>query len=164
MIINIKEERLDRYQNDENMQEYLELVKEFQQLSGIENFLFGDTEDFYEISSYVDLLEEMSVLAAEEVKIADISGIVENGQYVFSFTLNGEQNDLSMSDPDTDWLAMDFVVTINEKLKPFTSKGFHDVFTAGMDNIDQCYEFAFIDRKTLETLAEHPSVFAELHD
>jgi hypothetical protein len=161
MITNIKE-RLDAWKADgAGMQEMIEMLSEFQQLSGVDNYLSGDAEDFFEIDTYTELLNGMAQLAAADVTIADISAKEEDGQYVFSFTMNNEASVLSMAAPDTDWLQMSFLEIVNEKIAPYTNKGFYDVFATGLDNVDQCFDIAYLDAATFANLANHPAGFAQ---
>jgi hypothetical protein len=156
------------WRNEENSKDYfadiIEKHTEFKQLSGIAHYLNGDTEDFCDIECYTNLFNDMATLVTDDIKISDIKSSTVNNNWYFQFAINGTPASFSMPDTNTDWLSDDFVRFINEHLSPFTAKRFRSVFATGMDNVDQCYDIAFIDNETLEKLLQHEDVFAEGSD
>lgn len=159
MITNISES-IARLATFDHLKEMSRSLTTFRELAGIENYLSGDAEFFVGIKPYEELLQNMALLIAPEITITDILCKDDNGTWLFGFTVNSTQLSFSMPDTDTDWLSNDFIIHINHQLSAFTAKRFRFVWSAGVEHADQCFDIAFIDDATLQTLNEHPAEFA----
>lgn len=134
---------------------------EFRKLSGIEQYLAADAEEFDDISSYTDLLNDMATISSGQIEISDISSSSDDN-WDFQFFVNGTTVMFSIPESESGWMNKDFVRLVNESLAPFTSKRFRIVYPTGMVNSSEYFDMAFIDNETMAVLAEHEDTLAKM--
>lgn len=154
MIITIQEQ-LDRIDDPEKEA----LLEEFQYITLIDHYILDDAENYAELSSYVELLEEIAQLT--ELDMTDIQGKATHGRFTFSFCLDETAFSISIPAPDGDWIDPAFASELNAVFEQLDLvNGLYFVFVLGLNNADQCFHLAYIDERTYKELKQHPDRYA----
>lgn len=137
---------------------------EFQQVTKLDTYIWDDSENYYDASCYQGLIQGISEIVQPELLLTNVSFREEEGKWKFAFSINGTPHELSMNITNTDWLADDFMASMNDIISLHGNrKKLYMVFVAGIGNADQTFNLCFIEDETYQALLNHPAQFAYMN-
>jgi hypothetical protein len=136
-------------------------ITKFSELSGIKDYVFDNAEFYASSSSYLELLNDISVLLKNNYAITEITLNKGEGIWDFEFKINGASEKITLEIDDPEWFEEDFIKDFNKILKKHKSTIFgRFVFPTGKDREDQSFHLCFISDETYSILKKNKPKFA----
>jgi len=157
IILSLQED-IDRL--EEKFPQISNLAKTFRTISGIEQYIGDDAENYGDPSSYETLLLAIAELGREEFRIANISSSSKGGKWILSFNVN-ENSEMIKLKSDTDWVQSEFLDALNKILSKHKSEVFpRFVFILGQQYADQFFNICLLSDEKYMKLKNMEPVYA----
>lgn len=136
-------------------------LTEFKSLTSLDKIITDDSESYWDIKCYQQLLEGIGILTSSEIQISGVSTSVEGIHWKINFTLNDTSKTIDFEDPDTDWIFEGFFKKLNDILvQNGSSKKIRMVYSASEFNTDQTFDLCYVTDETFIKLMEHSPRYA----
>lgn len=132
----------------------------FKELTDLTCYVSDDAENYYDVSNYMELLNDFAKLAEPDIKIEAVTGL-SNEHWDISFICNDKTEIISLTNTDTDWLQDDFLIQLNSILKQHKSTRYARlVYAKNIEHADQCFDLCFITDEQFKLLTEQSPPYA----
>lgn len=134
----------------------------FRELSGVEEYITDDAENYYHVDQYVNLLLNIAVLTSKNVKISEVEGEATSDSWVIKFNCSGQNFRIELFDINTDWFKEEFLAELNDCLENVGCE--KKVCLVCVDSIiytDQCFSLCFISDETYSILQNSNPAFVK---